>query len=246
MHRFFVDMPDAPADEIVLGGENAAHMERVLRMRAGERFAACDGRGTDYICQLTRFADKHAYGEIVATEANLAEPPAPVVLFQGLPKADKMELIIQKAVELGATKIVPVAMERSVVRLSGKEAAKAARWQKIAEAAAKQSGRGVIPEVALPVTLAQSMTKAKELGCCAAAYENERTQSLKEFLTANAQVGQNQGFGVYIGPEGGFEPSEIEMLAEAGVAAVSLGRRILRTETAGLAALAAVGFEWAI
>jgi len=245
MPRFFIDKRPT-GDIIILTGENAAHAERVLRMRADEAFTACDGRGTDYLCRLVRFQDKQGFGEVISIEVNRAEPPAPLVLFQGIPKADKMEFIIQKAVELGVTSIVPVAMERCVVRLSGKEAAKVERWQKIAEAAAKQSGRGCIPEIGMPVTLRQSMTTAKALGCCAAAYENEKTQALKGFLDANRQAGCAEGIGIYIGPEGGFEPSEIGALSQAGIASVSLGKRILRTETAGMAALAAIGFAWDI
>jgi len=244
LHRFFVDNLTAPGGEIVLTGENAAHMERVLRMRAGERFAACDGRGTDCECALLRYENKSAVAEVLSAAPNAAEPPAPLVLFQGLPKADKMELIIQKAVELGVTEIVPVAMERCIVKLSGKEQAKTERWQKIAEAAAKQSGRGCIPTIAMPVSFAESVVMAKALGCCAVAYENEKTQSLRAFLDANVSKAQN-GFGIFIGPEGGFEPSEIEALADARIASVSLGKRILRTETAGLYALAAVGTVWA-
>jgi len=244
MPRFFVDLPTAPDAEIVLSGENAAHMERVLRMRTGECFTVCDGRGTDYICTLTRYADKQAYGAIVSIEANRAEPPAPLVLFQGLPKADKMELILQKAVELGATTIVPVATERSVVRLNGKEAAKTDRWRKIVEAAAKQSGRGLIPEVTLPMTLAQSLDMAKPLGCCAAAYEKEESQTLNAFLGTHEQAARQGGFGVFIGPEGGFEAHEIGALAASGIPPVTLGRRILRTETAGLTVLSAVTCLW--
>jgi len=243
MHRFFVESAAVSGQDIVLCGENAAHMERVLRLRQGEMFVACDGQGRDYVCRLVRFADKQAFGEVVREEENVAEPPMPIVLFQGLPKADKMELIIQKAVELGVTRIVPVAMERCVVRLTGKEAAKAERWQKIAEAAAKQSGRGRIPVVMMPVTLAQSIAEAEALGVCVAAYEDEETRMLKDVVDIG---GPEAGFGVYIGPEGGFEKEEIDMLAAAGVGSVSLGKRILRTETAGLAVLAAVGCVWGI
>jgi len=243
LHRFFIDNREPIGAEIVLTGENAAHMERVLRMRAGEQFVACDGRGTDYMCALTRFENKTAVAEVLSFAPNMAEPPAPLVLFQGLPKADKMELILQKAVELGATEIVPVTMERCIVKLSGKETAKVERWQKIAESAAKQSGRGCIPKVAMPVTLTESSDLAQRLGCCAVAYENEKTQLLRTFLDMNASEAKN-GFGIFIGPEGGFEPAEIEQLAGAGIASVSLGKRILRTETAGLYALAAVGTVW--
>ena len=242
MHRFFEDVRDARA-EICLTGDNAHHAERVLRLRAGEEFTVCDGRGTDYLCALSRYESKTAVASVLSQAPSTAEPPAPLVLFQGLPKADKMELILQKAVELGATRIVPVVMERCVVKLSGKEQAKAERWQKIAEAAAKQSGRGCVPAVSMPLSLAESAAEAQKLGCCAVAYENEQTQSLRAFLDVNKEKARS-GFGVFIGPEGGFEPAEIARLADAGIASVSLGKRILRTETAGLYALAAVGTVW--
>ena len=242
MQRFFADILGTP-NEIILCGENAHHMEHVLRLRAGESFVVCDGRGTDYVCRLTRYASKQAYAEVAEVMPNTAEPLFPVVLFQGIPKADKMEMIIQKAVELGVTKIVPVSMERCVVKLGGKEAAKVERWQKIAESAAKQSHRGCVPVVEMPVTLAQGIAETQMLSCRAVAYENEKTHGLREYLSARAKT-ECTGFGIFIGPEGGLAPEEIARLESAGIAPVSLGRRILRTETAGLYALAAVGFAW--
>lgn len=235
MYHFFV--PEGPSGEreFTITGPDVNHIRNVLRMKPGEKVVVSDGQDRDWYCIIAEIT-KDAVRLRAEAESEAAELPAELVLYQGLPKGDKMEWIIQKAVELGASRIVPVAMKRSVVKLDPKrEKNKRARWQAVSESAAKQSGRGRIPEVASVSSLAEASQEAGQLDLVLLPYENAR--GMEATAEALAALRPGMRIGIFIGPEGGFEETEVEALAQAGARPLSLGRRILRTETAGLAAL---------
>lgn len=238
MPRFFMNKADINSNIIILTGENASHIAQVLRLGIGDEIIICDGEQNDYHCKINKIAKEKTHYEVLAevkekTE-NRAEPNTKITLFQGLPKADKMELIIQKAVELGVYEIVPVITDRVIVKWDKKSDEKVARFQNIAEAAAKQSGRGIIPKIRNIVSLEESILQAKSLDNSIVAYENEKSFTLKTFLNGFGGA----SLGVFIGPEGGFSENEISKLNNAEIQSVSLGNRILRTETAGIIAVA--------
>ena len=243
MRRFFSEVTDG-IDEITLSKDDMNHILKVLRLGCGEKIVVCDGMGKDYLCELVN-TDGNVAAKVLSAGPCLAEPKVKVTLFQGLPKADKMDLIIQKCVEIGVSEIVPVVTERSVVKLNGKEAAKVSRWRKIAESAAKQAGRGIIPHVGDIVGFKQGVGKLKKHENGIVAYEGERELSIKAYLNKKAynNIPPLQ-LAIFIGPEGGFSDKEILDIKEAGITPVSLGKRILRTETAGMAALTAILYEF--
>ena len=200
--------------------------------------------GTDkhYICSIMTISEQQVIAKIVDIDTNTTELPVKLYLFQGLPKADKMELIIQKSVELGVHEIIPVAMRRCVVKLDHKkEKSKLARWQSIAESAAKQSKRMVIPNISSVMNFKEAVAYAKSLDYNIIPYEfangMERSKQIVKSL------GQYKSVGIFIGPEGGFEEAEIACARENHMQIISLGKRILRTETAGLTALSIIMFE---
>ncbi|MDD3173124.1 MAG: 16S rRNA (uracil(1498)-N(3))-methyltransferase [Herbinix sp.] len=237
MHRFYVTPNQINGNTVAIIGPDVNHIKNVLRMKQGEEIIICNGQGKDCYCIISRVSE----GEILADIQNIqdtgTELKAKITLFQGLPKKDKMELIIQKAVELGVHEIVPVMTKRVVVKLEDKkkEEKKLERWQAIAEGAAKQSKRGIIPKI-LPVQSYQEAIKnATNMGLSLIPYENAMgMQYTKEIMDS---LGQYNTIGIFIGPEGGFEESEIEIAKENHIIPITLGRRILRTETAGLAIL---------
>lgn len=242
MHHFFVT-PDAVTEaEIVLEGADVNHMKNVLRMKQGEQVKISDGNNNVYLCTVASYQEGRAYLIIAERETADTELASKICLFQGLPKGDKMEWIIQKAVELGAARIVPLATRRSVVRLDAKKAEKkVSRWNGISESAAKQAGRCVIPEVTAVMDWQEALEIARGMDVLLIPYELERDmQSTREILHS---VRPGQSVGIFIGPEGGFEKEEVEMAEEAGAKPVSLGRRILRTETAGMAILSILMFS---
>jgi 16S rRNA (uracil1498-N3)-methyltransferase len=207
-------------------------------MEPGEEVRLCTGQDeNDYYCELVEIAEDYVCAKILRIEENCMELPSRLYLFQGLPKSDKMELIIQKAVELGVYEVIPVATKRAVVKLDAKKApAKVARWQAIAESAGKQSGRTKLPEVAQVMTYGQMLKEAADYDLLLLPYESAEGMDAVRSLFAQAKPGMR--IGILIGPEGGFEPSEVEAAVEAGWKVLSLGRRILRTETAGMAVMA--------
>lgn len=254
MFRFFVSPEQIAGDRITVTGEDVNHMKNVLRMKPGERVRISNGSDEDYFCTIESLGESEVLLHVDSRETSSIELPVQIYLFQGLPKSDKMELIVQKAVELGAYAVIPVAMKRSVVKLDNKKAAaKVKRWNAIAESAAKQSGRMVIPQVHLPVTFSQAVEQAAHMGCKLLPYENEEgmegvrsilgglAETVKERRCAARESGEGQDsplkIGIFIGPEGGFEPAEVELAVSGGWQKISLGRRILRTETAGMALL---------
>lgn len=211
-------------------------------MRAGEEISVSDGAGKDYFGKIRSIDRDCVLIDIENSWDSYVELPAEITLFQGLPKADKMELIIQKAVELGACAIVPVITKRTIVRWDEKKQdKKLARWQGIAESAAKQSGRGIIPKVTAPVSFSAALAQAGFMEAAVIPYEKaEGMEAAREKVRS---MRGKKSIGVFIGPEGGFDTDEIEAAIKAGVCPITLGRRILRTETAGLTALSILMFE---
>ncbi len=238
MHSFFVSPEQITANEIIITGTDVNHIRNVLRMRPGEEVRVCTGEDeTDYRCRISGISEEQVSLEILWAEHSDAELPCRITLFQGLPKSDKMEMIIQKAVELGAYAIVPVAMKRCVTRLdAGKAAAKTKRWNAIAESAAKQSHRAFIPAVEKVASFQEALRLAGELDIVLVPYE--LAQDAVSSGAALEEVRPGRSVGIFIGPEGGLEREEVDALLEAGGHAITLGRRILRTETAGMALLA--------
>lgn len=243
MYHFYTDSSSIGEKQIVLTGEDVNHIKNVLRMREGEKLVVCDGEGMEYLCSIGGFTGKEVVADIIESRASESELPLRMVLFQGLPKKDKMELIIQKAVELGVAEIVPVLTKRVIVKLEDekKELKKTERWQAIAESAAKQSGRGIIPKILRPMSYKDALKYASELDMNIIPYENAEGMDRSRELVKLAK--DKKSLGIFIGPEGGFEPSEIEQAEAQGVETMTLGRRILRTETAGLAILSVIMFE---
>lgn len=240
MHRFFV--PQLYNEETTISGVDARHISKVLRMQPGAQLQVVSDDGVSALAEIVAIDSEQVTVRCLEKLAESHEPKVRLTLAQGLAKGEKMDFIIQKAVEMGAYSIVPVAMEHSVVRLDGTKAdKKVERWQKIAESAAKQSKRDIIPQVQ-PV---QSMAKMLENNDCSTkiiAYECEDRLSLKTALHQAEEKGITDLL-LIIGPEGGISEQELEMAKNAGAMAVSLGRRILRAETAGLVAISAIFYE---
>ena len=235
MHRFFADERGVVQGAAYLNAEDAGHALRVLRLESGDE--------VELVCAPARYRakiDSTEGGEVrlrVIEKLRDTEARTRVTLYQGLPKADKMELIIQKAVELGAFQVIPVSMKRCVVKLDEKKAdAKIKRWQGIAEAAAKQSKRGVIPTVAPVMSYVQAVKTASEMDLKLVPYELAEGMPQTKQLIESARPGQQ--IAIFIGPEGGFDPEEIRLATEAGIQPITLGKRILRTETAGFTTIA--------
>ena len=236
MHHFLVSPEQIQERALYLQGTDVNHIKNVLRMKAGDRLTVGSGQGKLFYCRITSIEKDKIWAAIEKEETKTTELPSQIFLFQGLPKSDKMEWIVQKAVELGAAKIIPVTTRRTVVKLDEKKAAaKCARWNAIAESAAKQSGRTMVPEVAEPVTFAQALACAAELDVKVIPYE--LAQGMQAARSLFGEIIPGQSVAVLIGPEGGFEEDEVRMAEQAGFARVTLGNRILRTETAGLAVL---------
>ena len=236
MQQFYADPSWIRENKIFMQGSDVNHIRNVLRMKSGEDVRVNDGRGKTYLCCISSYEEQTAVLDILKELDSDTELPSRIILFQGLPKGDKMEWIVQKAVELGAYSIVPFAAKRSVVKLDEKKAAKKrARWQLIAKGAAEQSGRGIIPEVSTVRTFAEALGMAGDLDVVLIPYELE--EGMKETARVLENIECGQSVGIFIGPEGGFEEEEVERAKAAGAHAVTLGKRILRTETAGLTAL---------
>lgn len=237
MYQFFVEPGQIQDGKIIITGGDVNHIRNVLRMKPGEEIAVSNGiDGREYRCGIENFTENEVICSLRFIKEDAVELPARIYLFQGLPKADKMELIVQKAVELGVYEVIPVTVRRCVVKLDGKKAAgKVGRWQGIAEAAAKQSKRGIIPQVHSVMGMREAVEYASGMEVKLIPYElAEDMRRTREIIEA---VGPGADIAVFIGPEGGFEPGEIQMALEAGIEPVTLGRRILRTETAGLTVL---------
>lgn len=237
MYQFFVEPEQIQGKEIWIRGGDVNHIRNVLRMRVGQELSVSNGMdGREYRCQIAAFQEDQILCELRFVKEEGVELPSRIYLLQGLPKADKMETIIQKAVELGVYQVIPVATHRSVVKLDErKAAARVARWQSIAEAAAKQSRRGVIPLVQQVMNWDQAIEYVREIPVKLLPYELAEDMDRTRAILEGLEPGQD--IAVFIGPEGGFEEREVSSAVAAGAVPVTLGRRILRTETAGMTVL---------
>lgn len=236
MRRFFCD--DIMGDTASLAGDDAHHVARVLRMRPGDRLALCDGRGTEYETEIVTVTPERVVCRLGAARASEAESPCRATLYQCLPKAGKFETIVQKCTELGVFAVVPTSSSRCVAEPGREFERKLERYRRVALEAAKQSRRAMVPEVFPPTALDRIDPAAFDLFLVA--YEEEQGRSLKQALREAKRL---DTVGLCVGPEGGFEQGEVDALVARGAVAVSLGRRILRTETAGMAMLAQLFYE---
>ncbi len=243
MNRFFVDDPGAFSDRsVVITGEDVNHVKNVLRLKENDELIVSDGRGRDYHCRISGITNEEVVADICDICDNFSELSTEITLFQGFPKGDKMELIIQKTVELGVTRIVPVMTKRTVVKLDDKKAKKKTeRYNMIAESAAKQSGRGMIPEVTMPVSFAEAVSMAEKLDMNIIPYEE--AEGVEYSRNIIKSIKGKKSLGIFIGPEGGFAREEVEKALDVGASAITLGHRILRTETAGMAVVSIIMFE---
>ena len=243
MHHFFVEPSQIQGNHIFIDGPDVNHIRNVLRMNPGEEVNVTDGSGEKvYRCAIASIGEDKVELNIMWAQEKGMELPSKIYLFQGLPKSDKMELIIQKAVELGVYEIIPMATARAVVKLDQKKAAaKVKRWQALSESAAKQSKRLLIPEVKEPVKFSEALKLASDLDVRLIPYELAEGMDGTRRIIQSVKPGQSVA--VFIGPEGGFEEAEVELAKEAGFQAITLGRRILRTETAGMTVLSILMYQ---
>lgn len=237
MYHFFVESCQVTPDlkKVEITGSDYNHIANVLRMQKGEQFSVSirgDDEGKEIFYEIEEITSASVIGNLCFVEEAGNELPSRIYLFQGLPKVDKMELIIQKAVELGAYQIIPMATRRCVVKLDEKKAeSKIKRWQAISEAAAKQSKRAIIPEVTMPMTFKQAVEMAKSMDVKLIPYENAK--GMEETRRIIEEIEPGKDIAVFIGPEGGFSEQEIELCMDNKILPITLGKRILRTETAG-------------
>lgn len=247
MPKFFVTNQNIQNNEIRIIGEDVNHIKNVLRKRVGDKITICNREtSNDYLCEIAKLEEALVTCKIKKELESNSESNIKMSIFQGLPKADKMELIIQKSVELGVQDITPIEMKRCVVKLNDKDKRKKLeRWQKIAEVAAKQSGRNRIPEIKEVETIKNICQICQKYDIVLVAYENEKENKLRyELEKLKANKNQNLKIAILIGPEGGIDSSEIEMLRENGARIVTLGNRILRTETVALNLLSIIMYEF--
>lgn len=236
MYHFFVTPEQVKESEIYIEGQDVNHIRNVLRMKVGEQIEISDGNNKKYLCEIAELSSEQVRLQVVEELQNNTELPSKIYLFQGLPKSDKMELIIQKAVELGVYEVIPVATRRAVVKLDDKKAVKKVeRWNSIAESGAKQSGRSMIPKVKDVMSYKAALEYASALDVVLIPYE--LAEGMEQTRKIFEGIYPGQSVGIFIGPEGGFEREEVELAMEKGVSPITLGKRILRTETAGLTTL---------
>ena len=240
VHRFFVNPSDISSCGVEITGDDVAHISKVLRLRCGDKISVCDQDGFDYICTVSEVGKERVFARVDEKLPSISESRVSVTLYQGLPKGDKMELIIQKCTELGVKRFVPVVMQRSVSR--PKDASKkTARYRKIALEAAKQSKRSAVPYVCDATDFASVLDRIKDGDALnILPYENEKSTTLKEVLRKNCDA---KNINLIIGPEGGFSDEEIADALAQNIQTVTLGPRILRCETAPIAAVAAIMYE---
>ena len=236
MPKFFVEPEQVKEDEIEILGEDVRHISKVLRLHIGEEILICDGQGYDYQCIINTIEKDYILVQIKRKILSETEPICKVTLFQGLPKADKFELIIQKCTELGILDIYPTLTERVVVKIKDakKEKDKINRWQKIAKEASKQSNRSIVPTIHDFISFTDILSKLKDFDIILIPYEKQRDTYIQDVL---ADFSHAKHIGIIIGPEGGFEEKEVQMAMDQGIKPITLGPRILRTETAGLITL---------
>lgn len=240
MYKFFVEDNQIENNEIKIMNDDLKHISNVLRMRIGEEILITNKNTAEtYKCSIKEINKNEAVCTIIEKEENDTEPSIKVDIFQGIPKSDKMETIIQKSVELGVSKIFPVSMKNCVAKIKD-DIKKQERWQKISEAAAKQSKRNIIPSIEKSVDIKYLCSKIDEYDLVLVAYENEDKKTIKDILKNN----KVEKIAIVVGPEGGLTEKEVEELIKCGAKAVSLGKRILRTETAPIAMLSMIIYEY--
>ena len=243
MYQFFVEPSQIQGTRVIITGNDVNHIKNVLRMQPGEEIAVSNGEdGKEYRCGIEELNEDEIVCTLRFVKEDGVELPSKIYLFQGLPKADKMELIVQKAVELGVYEIIPVSTKRAVVKLDEKKAkSKIARWQTISEAAAKQSKRRIVPEIHAVMSFKEAVNYAKEMPVKLIPYELAEGMEKTKELINNLKPGED--IAIFIGPEGGFEENEIQTALENGIEPITLGKRILRTETAGFTVLSWIMYQ---
>lgn len=245
MRKFFVKENQINSELITILDEDVNHIKNVLRLNVGEILQICDiDSSKNYICEILELTAKSVTCKILEEIQSIAEGNVELHIFQGLPKADKMELIIQKGTELGVSEFVPVSFKRSIVKISPKdEKKKIDRWNKISEVAAKQSKRDIIPKVRNVESIKNVCNEIKDYNIVLLAYELEENNYIKNELLKIKNTKENYKIAVIIGPEGGIEKEEVEVLENAGAKVISLGKRILRTETVALQVSSIIMYE---
>lgn len=239
MYNFFVERDQFYNHTVDIKDENFNHIKNVLRMKIDdELIVSCKETGNSFLCTISEIGDNKIVCKIIE-ERESTEPKVEVTLFQGIPKSDKMELIIQKTVEVGINKIYPVEMKFCIGKI--KDNKKITRWQTISEAAAKQSKRNIIPTIENPISFKEMAEVLKEYDLALVAYENEEKTNIKEVLQQNPEA---KKIAIIIGPEGGISKEEVESLVSNGTKEVSLGKRILRTETASISMLSMIMYQY--
>lgn len=237
--RFFADPGEISGGQVRLAGEEARHALKVLRLSVGDRIAVLDNRGVEYQAEITDSGPDGLTGRVLGQEARRTEPRLAVTIAQGIPKGDRFETVVQKGTEVGAVRFVPLFTERTIVELTGaKAAARTERWRRVAKEAAKQAGRAVVPEITNPVNLGHLLEWWAGRGQVLVLWEDERTLGLRELIKPLPDTEETHELLMVIGPEGGLSEREVGELRLAGADTVTLGPRILRTETAGPVALA--------
>lgn len=241
MSRYFIENSQLSGNRITIVGEDYQHLKKVLRAERGDLITVCCD-GFDYLAKLEELGSNSILAEVISKQKNVTESKLRVTLYQGLPKADKMELIVQKCVELGVAEIVPVITERSIVKINTEKDAhnKVSRWQKISMEAAKQCNRGIVPKVVMPIKFSEAVFSAVEKELSIIPYEKESTTGFNSIIKEFSNVATAA---IFIGPEGGFSENEIQLAEDKGVKSITLGPRILRTETAGMVALTLMMYE---
>lgn len=240
MHRFFAEPSQINGNTITITGDDVSHISRVLRLKCGDEIEVCDKNKTDYLCEILEISKTEVVLNIAEKYANNNESDIDITLFQGIPKGDKMDDIVKKCVELGVKKIVPVSMKRTVVKVKSPYP-KTQRLERIMLEASKQCKRGIIPEISEPVSFDEMLKMLScESGLNILPYENEDTVSLKTVLKENSSF---KKINIIIGPEGGFDDEEVEAARQNDIHTVTLGPRIMRCETAPIAAVSAVMYE---
>ncbi|CDE90567.1 MAG: 16S rRNA (uracil(1498)-N(3))-methyltransferase [Clostridia bacterium] len=248
MPKFFVKEEQIQENQIIILGQDVNHIKKVLRAKIGDELQICNSQnGENFLCEIDNLEEEKIICQIKEKIQEQVESNIEVTIFQGLPKADKMEYIIQKSVELGVYDITPVEMKRCVVKLNEKDKSKKIeRWQKISEVAAKQCGRDIIPQINNIINIKNICNLIQEYDMVLVAYENEEKNTLKEQLENIKKQNNSKSkvkIGIIIGPEGGLEEKDVETLKENGAKVITLGRRILRTETVALNVLSIIMYE---
>ncbi len=241
MYQFFVTEEQIGREFITITGGDVNHIKNVLRMRSGETIRVSNQKGQDYFCKISEVGEDFVQADILETKAATTELPGKIYLFQGIPKGDRMEHVIEKAVELGVYEIIPVRMRYCVVKLDDKkQQAKLKKWQALAMAAAKQSKRSLVPNIHPVMSYKEAIAYAFQSEACLIPYENEN--GMEGTKAALKKIRGKESVSILIGPEGGFAPEEIEAVKSRGEV-ISLGKRILRTDTAAITAMSMVMME---